>query len=327
MEPEQEGRRRKAWSAYWSAGPLHSCAGSFADNYEGPIAAFWREVFSALAPGARVLDLATGNGALPLLLWNQRRDDATLHIDAVDLASLAPRWHAPSTHPNIVFHPGVAMEALPFEAASFDLVTSQFGFEYAAREAALAEVLRVARPGGGIALVMHHAGSVLCEVARHEVAHARRLLAADGLLARARAVLPWFARARAGQPPVGVAAADHDRAAYNAALQALAAEAAAAAVPDLLLEAREHVHRQVAGVGADPAPALQDLANYAEALDAAALRSEELIAHALDEAGVQAMAARIAAARPGARIDIAPLAQAEGLLGWSLRVQGMPQAR
>lgn len=311
-------RRREAWTAYWRSGRLHSCAGSYPGNYGGAIGAFWQAVFAALPSPARVLDLATGNGALPLMLWEQRGAGPGLEVDAVDLAEVSPRWHDPATHTALRFHCGVAMEALPFEPAAFDLVASQFGFEYASRDAALHELLRVLRPGGQVALVMHHAGSVIADVARSEQAHVARLLAADGLLARAAAVLPWFAQARAGRPPRGEPAAERDRAAYNEAMRSLARAAEASGAPDLLLETRDRVQRLLAGVGTSPDPALAELAGLAAELRTSALRGAELLQDALDRPAIDALAEALRAARPDTRLDIGELRQPEGLLAWSL---------
>lgn len=319
MSLPDESARRAAWSAYWATGGLHSCVGSFEGNYGGAIGGFWREVFARL-PGThvRALDLATGNGAIPLMLWEQRGQGAALTVDAVDLAQLAPAWHRTDLHAGIRFHSGVAMEALPFDDAGFDLVTSQYGFEYARRDAALAEALRVLRPGGTLALVMHHAGSVLVQVGRAELAHQDHLLAADGLLDRAAAVIPWFAQARRGVDPGQFLEARAARAGYNVAIERLLARIAAGAAPDLLVEARDWTHQLLASVGPDPAPALDALRRYREAMAAAGLRTAELVSHALDEAQAQALVAAIRHARPGADVRCEPLSQAEGLLGWGL---------
>lgn len=319
MSLPDESARRAAWSAYWATGGLHSCVGSFDGNYGGSIGGFWRELFTRLPAGPlRALDLATGNGAIPLMLWEQRGGTAGLSVDAVDLAQLAPAWHRPDVHAGIRFHAGVAMEALPFDDASFDLVTSQYGFEYARRDAALAEALRVLRPGGTLALVMHHAGSVLVQVGRAELAHQEHLLANDGLLACAEAVVPWFAQARRGVDPGQFPMARGARAAYNAAIERLLARIAAGAAPDLLVEARDWTHQLLASVGTDPAPALDALRRYRDAMSAAGLRTAELVSHALDEAQAQSLAAAIRHARPGADLRCEPLSQAEGLLGWGL---------
>lgn len=313
--------RRAAWSAYWATGGLHSCVGSFDGNYSGAIGEFWRGVFDDLPPGPlRALDLATGNGALPRMLFERRGAEPGLEVDAVDLAQLAPGWLEPGRHAALRFQSGVAMEDLPFPEDHFDLVTSQYGFEYARRDSALAEALRVLRPGGRLALVMHHADSVLVRVGRTELQNQQQLLAPDGLLPAAAAVLPWIARARAGQDPSGEPEALAARTAYNAAIQALAEDIAASSAPDLLLEAREWVNRLLASVGPDPARAGAALAAYREGLAAAGLRTAELIEHALEAAEAKALAAGIERARPEGRVRLAPLSQAEGLLGWSLRL-------
>ena len=148
MAGPEPNARSQAWSAYWSSGRLHSCAGSFEGNYGGAIGTFWRTRLVHLAPGARVLDLATGNGPLPEMLALMH--GAAIAVDAVYLAVPAPAWHDPSRHPGVRFHAGVDMEALPFADGLFDLVVSQYGFEYADHARALAEVLRVAAPRASI---------------------------------------------------------------------------------------------------------------------------------------------------------------------------------
>lgn len=313
--------RRAAWSAYWATGGLHSCVGSFDGNYSGAIGDFWRNVFGALPAGPlRALDLATGNGALPRLLFETRGDQPGLEVDAVDLAQLAPGWLVPGRHSALRFRSGVAMENLPFPDNCFDLVTSQYGFEYASRAAALAEALRVLRPGGRLALVMHHADSVLVRVGRSELHNQQLLLAPHGLLAAGDAVLPWIAQARAGKNPGANPAALAARAAYNGAIQALAAQIASSAAPDLLVEARDWVNRLLASVGPDAAPARSALADYREGLAAAGLRTGELIDHALDARQLQALVAAVRTARPESVVRATPVSQAEGLLGWGLRL-------
>ena len=57
-------RRAQAWSDYWAGGALHSCAGSYAGNYGGAIAAFWREIFADLPADATVTTPAVARGSL-----------------------------------------------------------------------------------------------------------------------------------------------------------------------------------------------------------------------------------------------------------------------
>ncbi len=312
--------RRQAWSSYWSQGALHSCTGSFDARYSGAIGAFWDAVVAGIPAGSRVLDLATGNGALPLRLWETLGATSGIRIDAVDLATLAPPWYDPGEHRGIAFHSGVAMESLPFADASFDRVFSQFGLEYARWPGALQECVRVARGGARLAFVMHHAGSVLVSVGREELANQEFLLATGGLLDAAREVLPWIARARAGSADIpSDPRAAEARNAYNTAVGGVGQAIAASAVPDALVEARDWVHRLVGGVRLDDLPARTDaLAAYRDAMASATLRTREMLVHALDETRVAEAAAALEAACPGCGIRYEPLSQREGVLAWGV---------
>lgn len=321
MSESNEERRQQAWSAYWSSGRLHSCAADAQDNYSGAISTFWRELFSRLPAGNRILDLATGNGPLPHLLWELRRGD--VEVDAVDMARVAPAWYQAGRHHGVRFSAGVRMEALPFRDGSFDLVVSQFGIEYSDRSRALAESVRVARPGGAFAFVLHHAGSVLVRVGRQELAHHDWLLAEEGLIQAARAVVPWIASIRAAKDIGDPLAATAARERYNRAMQALAVSAEVSAAPDLLLEARERVHRLLAAIdGSNTAPILDGLDGYAKELEGARLRMAEMVERALTRDGLDEFAAQLLAARPGISIRCDELRQPEGLLAWSITASG-----
>lgn len=101
-------------------------------------------------PGERILDLATGTG------WTSRvlaaRGAAVTGVDiATDLIEAA-RAIGQSSGLGIEYEVGDA-EQLRFADASFDAVISTFGVMFAAKpEAAAAEMARVCRKGGRIAL-------------------------------------------------------------------------------------------------------------------------------------------------------------------------------
>jgi ubiquinone/menaquinone biosynthesis C-methylase UbiE len=106
----------------------------------------------------RILDLAAGNGPIArLAVQSARRRQAALHVTAVDLADIDPATNAPDaeTLSAIHFIGGVPLEALPLESGSFDVVVSQFGFEYGDEAKASAEAARVLKPGGLLRLVIH----------------------------------------------------------------------------------------------------------------------------------------------------------------------------
>ena len=124
--------------------------------------------------GAKVLDIATGSGAVPRAMQAVR----TLYVEAVDYAP------AGQAIPGVRLHSGVDAARLPFGDGSFEAITSQFGIEYAAPDA-LREAARVSAPGGEIRLIVHHTDSPIvgANVARR---HALEAVARSGIMERAR---------------------------------------------------------------------------------------------------------------------------------------------
>ena len=100
--------------------------------------------------GERILDLATGTGWTSRLV--ARRGAEVIGVDIAGNLVAAAREKARAEGLDIDYRIGDA-EALPFDDASFDAVVSTVGIMFASRpEAAAAELARVTRPGGRIAL-------------------------------------------------------------------------------------------------------------------------------------------------------------------------------
>lgn len=327
MEIDGANTRREAWSSYWAAGNLHSCIGSYDGNYTGAIGKFWQEVMERLPGQVRVLDLATGNGALPLMLRDRHAQGEALDIHGVDQAAVAPPWYRADIHSGIAFHSGVEMENLPFPDRSFDLVVSQFGLEYARWPQAVREALRVARDDGAAAFVMHHPGSVLIGVGRVEMDHQQLLLAEDGLLDAARRVLPWLSRARrtGGSDARSVEALDARRT-YNEAMALVSGLVDTSPVPDLLIEARAWVHGMLSAAnGNDPSQPLAMLSEYTSSLQTALLRTREMIEHAVSPPALEQLLHALADGWPTHKVDCQVLSQEQGILGWA--IQAFPPAQ
>ena len=82
---------------------------------------------------------------------------------------------------------------------------------------------------------------------------------------------------------------------------------------------RQAVHRLLAGVHAgNLAAATAALQAYAGELDGARLRTAEMVAHALGPLQLDELEQRLRQARPGLEVATAELAQAQGVLAWSL---------
>jgi SAM-dependent methyltransferase len=104
----------------------------------------------ALAPGARVLDVACGSGNLSIPAAR-----AGAVVTGVDIATNLleqAKARAGAEGLSVQFDEGDA-ESLPYEDASFDEVVSMFGAMFAPRPGLVAaELLRVCRPGGRVAM-------------------------------------------------------------------------------------------------------------------------------------------------------------------------------
>ncbi|SJM56022.1 class I SAM-dependent methyltransferase [Gulosibacter sp. 10] len=121
------------------------------------IAPYWRaRTRQAIdpRPGQRVLDVACGTGTVSRILADHGAEVTGLDFSK-GMIEEGIRRHG--DHPNIAFQQGDATD-LPFEDGSFDVTTVSFGIRNVQRpEKALAEMLRVTRPGGRI---------VVCEFSR-----------------------------------------------------------------------------------------------------------------------------------------------------------------
>jgi SAM-dependent methyltransferase len=154
----------KDWDLYWRGMHQGAAPAIGGANHPG-FEQFWRDFFSQLnrEPGrTSIVDIGSGDGAVAAFAF------AMLGTESVDVTCVDISSHAierlkvrfPAVH-------GIAADAqdIPLETASFDIVTSQFGVEYAG-SGAFGEAARLVAPGGRIAMLIHkHAGSIYRECA------------------------------------------------------------------------------------------------------------------------------------------------------------------
>ncbi|MCL4713455.1 MAG: methyltransferase domain-containing protein [Hyphomonadaceae bacterium] len=141
-----------------------------------------------------MLDLACGAGAVACVARDAERGFDVTGVDfATEIKSID----------GVKLVLGAPLEALPLPDAGFDVVVSQYGFEYADVEPASRELARVLAPGGAVALVVHAREGAPVQDIAGRLARARRMLApgrfADVVLRLADALM-------AGAPTESLAA-------------------------------------------------------------------------------------------------------------------------
>jgi demethylmenaquinone methyltransferase/2-methoxy-6-polyprenyl-1,4-benzoquinol methylase len=115
----------------------------------------WRRVVAravAARPGERILDLAAGTGTSTVTFATTGADCVACDFSIGMLRAGITRVRADASGPQPAFVGGDALR-LPFADGVFDAVTISFGLRNVAdTERALAEMLRVTRPGGRLVI-------------------------------------------------------------------------------------------------------------------------------------------------------------------------------
>jgi ubiquinone/menaquinone biosynthesis C-methylase UbiE len=147
----------------WASGDYHAVAAKIAVVAERLVDA------ADLHAGWRVLDVAAGSGNAAIAA--ARLGSTAVGVDYVPSLLERAGARAAAEGLSVELVEGDA-EALPFAGASFDAVTSVFGSMFAPdHERAAAELVRVTRPGGTIALASWTPDGFLGELFRTMAAH------------------------------------------------------------------------------------------------------------------------------------------------------------
>lgn len=169
-----------AWDSFWRYDRLSSFQSApGAGNYGPAIAGGWREFFASLPNGSRILDLATGNGAIAVIAVEAGKAFRVTGADLADVSPTAFVSHNRSELGQIAFFPNTPLEALPFPDGGFDAVVSQFGIEYSDLGRSLPEAVRVLSSGGRLRFVLHASEGAVARNAIASLADADFLLKLD----------------------------------------------------------------------------------------------------------------------------------------------------
>lgn len=315
-----------AWDIYWRNDHLHACVPVSNPRHLKALEAHWHTFFSGLGEEATIVDLGTGNGSLAVMAAKFAAERGlSFEIHGVDAAAIDPLRSVASAREllaGIRFHPHTRIEELPFEADSMDAVCGQFALEYAEPHAAVAEIVRVLARQGRFGFLLHaRAGALMERAAMHR--DQARHLRASGILARLADV--FEAIREAGTETAVTATGRHlsARESFEAGLREQLPWLREQPDPELPLNFLRAVEQLYQAAGrlapADRERLLRDLETRLAAREA---RVAAMVEAALDEVGLQSLAALFESA--GARVaEQRPLSLGDGgpTLGWWLSGQ------
>lgn len=313
---------RQAWSNLWATGVVDTFGhGDAAGGRQPPLAAEWRQWLSRLPAKTLVLDLGTGNGALPRLLL-QSCSDPSVRCDGVDVADARPHWLdrlPPRERERVRIHSGISCEELPFPSASFGCVVSQFGIEYANLDQAFPEALRVLQPGGLLRFAIHHVEGRPAQLAREELAHSQWLMDSGWLpAAREMALAMSLMGSPAGRQVLNAEPKwQAVRRTFDGLHRLLTDRASRSPCPDLLMDAQNwlvQVFQASARQGEEAARTGMD--QITELLGQGQLRLQDLLNHVVDTPGIERLARLTRETGRNARVE--PAEDSGHLMGWWL---------
>jgi len=143
----------RGWDSYWE-GTRDAEAYASGGVSHPIVTSFWDNTLSDLLTtreSGKILDIATGSGAV-IERFTQQPGADSREVTCVDISAAAIDV-VRGRFPSVV---GVVADAkaIPLDSGQYDLVTSQFGIEYAGL-AAIDEASRLLAPGGSLILMMH----------------------------------------------------------------------------------------------------------------------------------------------------------------------------
>ncbi|HEX3942704.1 MAG TPA: methyltransferase domain-containing protein [Rhizomicrobium sp.] len=171
-----------AWTQYWTTGNFESLPQDQAAGRLVALDSAWGGFFSTLPDGTRMLDLATGGGAVIRRAIDVGRNFKVSGVDIADLSAVS------DTLPEVEFIGNTELSHLPFPDAAFDAVTSQFGIEYGEPATATREAVRVLVPGGRGQFVLHHAEGAITQGVAANLAVERAAFTGHNAFALGKAV-------------------------------------------------------------------------------------------------------------------------------------------
>ena len=156
---------QQSWSDYWKSGVKTSFGRDLAANYQGILKENWQSLWDEAKHGVQVLDIGCGNGALTELCFNALcgagLSSRVIGIDYSDILTFELRQTTvDGNFQHLQLKSNQDFTIYADELGQFDWLISQFGFEYAPRQAALLKTAQLLKQYGQFRFVCHFSDSV-----------------------------------------------------------------------------------------------------------------------------------------------------------------------
>lgn len=282
------------WDSYWASAASQSALTSGESGHPAVIE-FWRSFFSSLRESGetlRIIDIASGNGAViecAAQVFGDDLPDFTC-LDASPAAVQAIENRFPRARAIVA-----DAAAIPADAESFDIATSQFGFEYAGLNC-LDEVARIVAPGGHFIALLHHRGGAIYSQCAMNLGAARDLLATDFLPLARRVFATGVDGAKSGDRSA-YQRAGKDLAPAIRAVEAMIAKYGNDAADGLVVRLYRDVRQLITRMNHyERAEALDWFDSMQREIEAYAGRMAAMLDAAVDDAGFDDVRSRLEAA-------------------------------
>lgn len=177
--------KQDAWNRHWKAGHLSSLSTANQTTEAPEGFAAWEAFFGYINSDAIILDVATGNGIVPALAQaHAKQHGKKLEVVAIDKADIDPEVTLGENAEAVkgtLFIGGVEAEDLPFEDDWFDAITGQYALEYTFTDRSIPEISRVLKKEGIIRLVCHARDGVIVKFNAPKAGQAKYLLKESGV--------------------------------------------------------------------------------------------------------------------------------------------------
>jgi ubiquinone/menaquinone biosynthesis C-methylase UbiE len=173
---------KQAWDNYWASG-LHSCfpKDGIADT---ELKLVWNNAIKQLAlkEHPQLLELGCGNGFLTeIIIASLTHIRHTLNV--MDYSQVQLEQVLASTQYETRVFQNTAIEQMPFDDASMDLVFANFSFEYVDTDKAIQQVSRVLSTGGQFLFNIHAKNSSVSAVSTNVCSGLQQMLQSKYLFA------------------------------------------------------------------------------------------------------------------------------------------------